>query len=275
MRVGIFVLVVLLSGCLQSADDAANNALDAAGVEPAAPAVVAWGLSDCQAIAALLPADSAAVAPYLPEGFTALTFEEVVGSGTDIQGEANFGVEILVCAEGVGLNETVTNMVYGSYFMAIHPPTELAEDATFHFVKLDMLVPDAPRREFLQAAGMPVVDGTGAFQLFQGAANAGVTAATLTMDGATHTFRGTGGAPFDPVGNFVEFTPTADGLAIWRTDYTWRALGVGPMTVDVAGGTLAADVLGTGPSSGAAFVGVVTFSNASLTLPAQNQTATQ
>src|SRR5687767_5211523 len=82
--------------------------------------------------------------------------------------EGNFGIEMFTCDAGVGLNGSVPDLVYGSLFTAVLPPAAMrVPGAKHHFVKWDVLIPDADRRALLQSEGVPAVDGKAAFASYE------------------------------------------------------------------------------------------------------------
>jgi hypothetical protein len=235
-----------------------------------------WGLTDCRFGVVLLDVPAAIVQAHVPEGFRVLSLAEVGVEGNtgqdipqDPNGGGNFGIEVFQCDEGLGLDGPVEGLSYGSYFTAVEPPAELRRDVTFHFVKWDTLVPDAPRRALLQSYGLPVREGsaTVTHSLTQGA----LTSYTGTLDFGgeeTITFEGSSLAPQQPF-TFVEFQRTPNGLATWSTTGAIAVGGVGPQTVTVPEAGLANDVVGAGVLRGIGFAGVATFSNGLIEAPAR------
>lgn len=250
------LIAAALGGCLQDDDGADPSPTpeeddDTAAGNETTPIDLAWGLSGCQAAVVFFDVDSAAVQPHLPEGFAPRPIAQgMIGGGPNPTQDGSFGIEMFTCDSGAGLNGTVEPMTYGSYFAFVDPPDALEEDVDFHFVKWDVLVPDEPRREFLQTYGLPARNGTAAFSSFSLTQSAGSFEGTLSIDGNEHGFSGQAVAPGpDPV-SFVEFMEGANSLVAWRTSVPMSAVGLGPGTVDVPSGTLAAEVLGPGMHEG-------------------------
>lgn len=229
--------------------------------------VLPWGLSDCQAAIAILPATTGAVSPYLPPGFRSLSMEEVIETGTDLAGEANLGVELLVCDSGANLTGDEPDMAYASYFTAVEPPEDLRENVTLHFVKWDVMIPDDERRMHLQSLGIPAVPGDGSWNLHQGQATNWVFNGQLDLDGASFTFTGATLQPAPSDVTFVEFQETDRGLVRWHATVDTTRLGSGPATVTLPSSGMASDIVGLPVSPAAAFGGMVTFTESTITVP--------
>lgn len=257
------LLVLALAGCVAQPPDG-----------PAAEgesSVLPWGLTACRYLVGWAPVEEARLRPFLPEGFEPDPFGPI-GSRT-LEGtpaaRALFGLEAFACASGVGLNGTpVEGMAYGSYWTSVTPPEALRVDGVdLYTVRWDTLIPDADRRAFLAAAGLPARNGTVAFGDAPVGASAtyemeGIGASTLRLDAPRTQAAPSGGV-------LMEFTPTDRGLAVWRSDFAWDGgsftSGFGRVTAPA--GSWAAEVLGGTEAPGQLHAGTWTFSNATLTLP--------
>ena len=229
------------------------------------PRVLPWGIFACDYVVANVPVQPDALRPYLPEGFEP---EEAQGPLALAQGGAYLGVEMMRCESGAGLDGNVTDLHYGSFFTTVVPPANASDpDAGLQMVKWDALVPDAPRRDVLAAAGLPARDGS--VTLSREAAPARV-AATLTLDGlGAYAIEGTAPRPGNPFGGtFVEFMPSQHGgLARWRADYESEAFHSGWGTLTLEPGTWPAEVAGGTHVTASFFTGRWTFPRGNITLP--------
>lgn len=267
-----FVLAgLLLSGCSGGASDAEEG--DEGDADEGLPGLtIPWSLTDCRFGVAIVAAPGAIVSQYLPPGFRTLSLAQLANpSAPNPNGEGNVGVELFDCASGSGLaGEEIPGMVYASYFSAVEPPAALLEDADFYFVKWDVLIPDEARRTLLMSYYVPASGGEVTFSQEPELGSMAGHAGTVAWDthGSTDTLAGTGVAE-QSAGSFVEFTSTPGGLAVWRMNFTWSGGGLGPQTVMVGSGGLAAQLIGTQPKAGIGYSGVATFSGGSLVLPPQ------
>lgn len=233
-----------------------------------------WSLTGCRFAVILIDVPAERVQPHVPEGFRVLSVAEVglggeAGPVADAAGGGNFGIEVFQCESGQGLDGPVDGLSYGSYFTAVEPPAGLRRDVSYHFVKWDTLVPDAPRRALLQEYGLPVRDGSGTVEtdVTQGS----LTSYTGTLDflgEETVTFEGASLAPQEPV-TFVEYMRTATGLAAWSTTMEFASGGPGPQAVVVPSAGKAADVVGSGTHRGIGYSGIAAFSGGLLEVPGQ------
>ena len=259
----LLVLALLLPGCVAPADAGGPPAAegDASGAR-----VLPWGLADCTYVVADVPVRADALRPFLPEGFEPQT----VGGGplAMVQGEAYLGIEAIRCAHGVGLDGDVADLHYGSIFTGVVPPADLAvPDVDVQFVKWDVLVPDAPRRDLLRAAGLPARAGSVTHDL--GRVTADVRA-TLTLEGVgAFAIEGAApreGGPFE--GTFVEFMPSDQGgLARWRATYAATSARSGLATVTLEPGSWVAQVVGGERATAPFIVGRWSFPEGNVTLP--------
>lgn len=270
----LVVLAVLttatLAGCSGGGDSGSSTEDDDAALGLPAR-VLPWGLTDCRFGVALVAAPAARIALLLPPGFRSISLAEVGMAGApNPNNDGNFGMELFECASGIGADgQEIPGMVYSSYFTAVEPPGALAEDVTYHFVKWDVLVPDADRRALLLSYGVPARGGSVEFAQGRDDGNTALHSGSVTWEGrAAETF--TGAAAVEQTdGSFVEFTQTPGGLAAWRTNFTWSGGGLGPQVVVPAAGGMAAEVLGTQPKMGVGFSGRASFVGGSISLPAQ------
>lgn len=239
-----------------------------ARAKPRAGDSIAWGLTACDAVIALIPVDADSVQAHLPKGFTAEVPDSVRALlPPDPRLEAVFGLEGLACEEGVGLKRDVDGMQYGSYWTFVEPPKRLADDAyPLRFFKWDTLVPDRPRRNFLAARGLPVSDGDTTFTSWNPTPVGIAFDVTLRLGGSTHRFLGSAGSPVDFSGTFVEFTKARRGLSAWRTAYdSTRAVG-GTGIVEMQAESFPAEVVGSERAQSYFLVGSgVNFTDASIT----------
>ncbi len=267
-RIHCCVAAVLLAAC-QGPTRGPSAVQALAGPTPTLE-TLAWELLNCEAILTLLPATAADLQPHLPEGFRPLPLADAVAE-MDVPVDAfdgNIGVETFVCASGTGLAGELMPMSYGSYYVMVEPPEAYRRDVDFHFIKWDVLVPDAPRREWLQAHGVPALDGDVTTTLFQQQGDFKVGDQTLSMGGSTHRLSANGVAAYAKTeGSISEFTMTPNGLVEWRADWVFTGVSNGAVVVDVGAGNLLADVVGTGPVVGASFIGSLSFVNGVIVLP--------
>lgn len=232
---------------------------------------ISWGLTDCDAIIALVPIEADSVQPHLPRGFTAIVPDSVRALlPPDPRLEAVMGIEALVCQNGTGLAQDVAAMDYGSVWTFVEPPASLADESyPLSFFKWDTLVPDQPRRRFLSSRGLPVVDGDANLSSWYITPAGIVFDATLELKGGgSHRLTGAAGAPIEFTGRLIEFQKGRGGLAEWRTAYgAATALGGGG-TVELEGGSFPAEVVGAQRAQAYFLVGTgVDFTDGSITFP--------
>ena len=272
-----FVLLLVAAGCMSGgSDDGAPTSTTA----PAAvgPRVLPWGLADCRFAVFVTGVPSAAVAPFLPDGFRSLSMQELVSPGAPNPGDqANFGAEMFECRSAAGLHENVTDGSYGSYFTGVEPPSELLNTShALHFVKWDVLIADPALRAVLQEVGVPALEGTASFVRFLAPPIGSPADAPLVAEGSLFMgsqpaglFDVVGLAPYpNPPGGFDEFTQVPTGLVVYEADVTWNVILAGTGLYQPPAGTLAAQILGgTNPVPGAYYVGTASFVNSKITLP--------
>jgi hypothetical protein len=239
-----------------------------------------WSMTGCRFLAAVLEAPLGSIQPFVPEGFRVMSPGEFAGegiTGMDLPADpdvGNFGVEAFQCDEGTGLNGSVPGMTYASYYIGVDPPAEFQRDTGFTFVKLDVMIPDEDRRQFLAQYGVPVTNGTASVTTGLG------QGPVLQVEGelgfgalGDFSFTGTALAPYPEDCAFVEFTPVPNGFVEWTMDCSFVQGGVGQISVDVPAGSWAAEILGAGTHDGSGFIGIVDFAQGSIKLPAGNSTA--
>jgi hypothetical protein len=232
-----------------------------------------WGLTDCRGVIALVPSSPEVLEPHLPDGFAA-TFPAGVAAllPPDPRLEAVVGLEVLDCAEGVGLHGTVEGLDYASFFTFAEPPAHLrSPDRDFHFVKWDVLVPDAPRRDVLRRYGLAARDGEATFRTWLPGAGGTAFDVGWTFEGGEgYRFRGVAGAPVDFIGSFVEHSSAGNGLAAWTTQFEAAAATGGAGVVELAQGGFPARVLGRTVADAYFLVPAgLDFVDGLITLPAQ------
>lgn len=232
---------------------------------------IPWGLTGCIAVIALIPLDAAAVEPHLPEGFTPVVPDSVRALlPPDPRLESVFGLEALSCEEGVGLRGDVAGMKYGSYWTFVQPPERLADNAyPLNFFKWDTLVPDQPRRDFLDRRGLSVFDGDANFGSWNASPFGIAFDVALDLEGSgSHRFLGAAGAPVDFSGTLIEFADADRGLAAWRTAYASASAFGGSGLVELDGGSFPAEVVGAQAVQSYFLVGTgINFTDAYITLP--------
>lgn len=192
----------------------------------AGPLVVPWTLTDCRYIVGWSEADPAVIQQNLPEGFLVSTSGPMGLPAPGPAARAIVGTEAFECASGDGLDGLVEPMLYASIWIPVTPPDALADpEVEAVYYKIDILVPDAPRREAMAARGLPV--GTGEIAWTQ--------PPIPSSRGAAFTIEGAGDFGFEMIDArevsagdttpFMEITPAgelgADGFAVWRAAYEW------------------------------------------------------
>lgn len=268
----LFLLAILLTaglvGCLGGEQRTPG---DGASSPPRTPEErsIPWGLTDCTALVWFVPADAEAVAEQLPDGFTPAG---VIGTPTGDPppaADGYLGFEAFTCETGRGLDGPVEGMTYATVFTSVVPPAELAVEGVGgqHYYKWHVLVPEEPRRTFLQDVGVPAVDGS--VSLTQPAP--GVWSASFELDGLG-AFAMTGptqGPPSASEGSipFAEFTPAEGGFATWTASATNISRAAGAGTWTVPGGSWMADVLGDTRGAAPYDLDRWSFAEAAITLP--------
>lgn len=269
MRAWAVLLLVTagLTGCLGGPADPPPGADQ--GAPGAGSTVVGWDLLGCTALVWFVPADAEAVAAALPEGFTP---RGVIGLpvGDAPPGiDAYLGFEAFTCDTGQGLDGPVEDMTYATVFTSVDPPEELRVDGVGdqHYYKWHVLVPDQPRRDLLQDAGVPAVDGR--VDLAQTVP--GVWSATVDLDGiGTVSIEGPAQGepqPTDAEIPFAEFTPATGGLALWQATASDISRTGGTGTWAVPEGSWMADVLGASQGAASFDLDLWSFVDATIELP--------
>ncbi len=209
----------------------------------------AWRLTGCEGFIALFDVDPSQVEPHLPAGFATMSNAEgISGVAANPMGTASFGMEVFLCDLAVAHDGLAHKASYASYFAFVEPPSDLArDDVDAHFVKWDTVVPGAYRAGVLQDYGAPIDNGTATIAAFTANGPQATAQGFWTLaNGERHDFAGESVAPGPERFHFVEFTPARSGLVVWESTSVVSAGGIGQGTVNVAAGTLAADVLGPG-----------------------------
>lgn len=259
MRLRLLLLLAALPGCLGSTGGGGSGASVPSSTGDAIP----WSMTDCAFVVAFVPVPAERLQPLVPEGFTVSA-----GGGplATVQGGAYLGVEAFQCASGAGLDGAeVAPLEYGSFFTGIEPPADLVvADADVHFLKWDVLVPDAPRREALVAEGLPARTGSARIERTLAAAPQLVASLTLDEVGAFRIEGAIQGAATPDAGTFVEFMPRDDGgVGLWRADWDTQALEQGRAILTFEPGSWAAGVAGE-RATGAFITGTWSFANGSI-----------
>lgn len=246
----LLLLCAILAGCLSE-----TNLAELEATQPPISGSIPWHLHDCAMIAAIGPAPPGSLDAFTPEGLRIVTMTEVFELGLPVNPgpEQNFGVELLQCEDGSTLTGSAP-MTYASYFAMAEVTGELDNrDAHLTFVKWDTMVPDKDRREYLQAAGLPVVDGDVEVSLFSPLPRGILASGGFNLGSDAITIDGYAGQPYEP-GNsdFIEFQATDVGLATWYTTYNMQMFN-GAVTIQSSPGSWAAEIYGAPVVAGGAF----------------------
>lgn len=260
MRVALAVACLFLSGCLQPSP----------GPPEPGPATgsdahtYSWGISDCAFVIVAVPVERERLAPFLPEGFRpAPTRLSPLPAGP----RASIELDAYRCRTGVGLDGTLDDLAYGSYYVAVEvPPSLHVTGHEAYFVKFDVLVPDAPRRTQWQDVGLPARAGDARVAV------AGPTVfASLDLAGAGgFRLTGTVGAaePLVRPLPFMEYTPLGAGsLARWRARLHDADIAEGAGTVEILPGSWVADLVGATRVPATFIAGTWNLDEANVTLP--------
>ena len=251
--------LLVLPGCLSGP---AADAPPGAAPAPGAPGVLPWSLTECAFLVAFVPVKAERLAPHVPGGFTLSTAGGPLGA---VQGEAYVGVEAFQCASGAGLEGEVAPLEYGSFFTAVEPPAALRMEADALFLKWDVLVPDAPRREALLAEGLPARAGTATLERPLGPAPRILATLTLEDVGAFRVDGLVQGQGPLAEGAFVEYMAREDGgVALWRAAWETHALERGRAMVTFEPGSWVAEVAG-GQAPASFITGSWTFHDGTIT----------
>lgn len=249
MRTGALAFALVVAGCISQPTDVpapSASALD-----------LPWELVECRYFIADVPADAAALAARLPEGFeldpNPSPLSPVAGS------EPYLGIEAFSCADG---------SVWASTYTPVIAPDGLDVPDHLIFVMWDTLVDNESRRAELAARGFPARAGSVTIT--------GLLGPTPTSE-ARFELEGIGpivmqaaqprpGSPFE--GDFVEYMEAEDGaLAAWTTHYAATTVLGGSAIVEVPADSWIADVIG-GPRAQAPMItGTWSFTNGSVRVP--------
>ena len=268
--VSILVLAAALAGC---ADLRGNLEAEPA---PAFREVLAWGTTNCQFAVAIMAIDQSDIGARVPEGFRVLSIPEIPDFPVPAEprGDGNLGVELFSCESGTGLNATanVTPMVYGSVFSFVEPPADKRdENATYHFLKWDVLIPDEARRAMLVAEGVPAVPGNVTFSRFQDVGPLTAIQGRMELGEDVYVFDA-GGQAQDVAAmgaiSFVEFTDVGrDEFVVWRTNMTAQTMQSGSGFLDLSGASWVREVVGSARPQAYYLTGLASFEDGSIALP--------
>lgn len=262
-------LLVLSSGCLGGASSGLEQEGPTTSRLPAdfENRVLAWGLAECRFIVASFPVREAALAAYLPPGFAPRPLSLPGGATAG----ASLGMEAFECRDGMGLNGTIAGLHYGSVFTPVIPPqNRTLEGVQSYYVKWDVLVPDQDRRRVLSEAGVPARNGSARVQVSSPGGPAQLVQAELSLEGLG-AFRMMGPLGDDNGANrftFVEYTATPHGLASWHGLASNRLVDRGQGTIRLDPSSWVYRVAGAEQMPALLAVGLYTFTNATITLPA-------
>lgn len=275
LLLALALLAAGVAGCLGTQEDpgdVGNETGGEAGDEDQAT-TIPWGLENCRTVVAVVPVDADTLADELPEGFEPVSPEEAFGLPDDPRGDGALGFETFECERGTVPGGFVSGLAYGAVFAPVqapdaaeHPPADLV------FYKWDTLVPDEPRRERLQGAGLPAVDGHTDLAGLEAVGDGHVFDVSLTLGNAAFGFSGMANQPAEDFREgfpFVELQQGLDGLATWAClSNEAPDANQGTGTLDLAADHWTSDVVGS-ESTQAYMVAAtsVTFEDASITLP--------
>jgi len=256
---GLPIVALLVAGCLSASTPQTGPPTTSAPTSVTYP----WGITECAFTIVSIPVPADRLASRLPANFR-------VGPSTfsRVPSEAALDLDVYDCKAGVGLNETLSGVDYGSFYTGVTPPDELREDGYgAYFVKWDFLVPDAARRNVFRAAGLPSHDGSADVTVTQGV----VTASLELADAGGFRFTGTVGdlqpqaAPLP----FMEYTPLAGpaSLARWHARLHDARIGEGAGEVELVPGSWVADLAGSTRVPATAIAGVWNLDEADVTFP--------
>lgn len=260
-------ITLALAGCMTATTDSASGP-DTNDDGATSARTLSWGIAECAAAITFIPVDAAAVTPHLPEGFRAVAPSEIgLPAPVDLQGDATISVELFTCGGTTGPdgNESEGG-AYGSVFVTVEPPEELKDpDAGLHFVKFDTIVSNAALREALLAAGVPAVEGEATIDV--PLVGAGTMSGRIGDAPYSMRLAYPPTPPADMTLTFVEFTPVANGLVAWKATATGVS-GSASGTIELAPGSLPAEVVGSTTTQMWALLFEGSFSEATITLPA-------
>lgn len=206
-RLAIVVLVLAAAGCAAPGDGPASD--------PSASPPMPWGIDRCAFVIAAVPVDPAALAAFVPDGFTLRPGRL---SALPAGPSATIELDAYRCASGRWGDAEIADMAYGSHYVAVDPPADLREEGYgAYFLKWDVLVADDAARARLAAAGVPAHAGDALVEIDETLGT--VRAALGFQGGGGFTLEGAMGSPGPPGGTlpFMEFTPLAGGgIATWH-----------------------------------------------------------
>lgn len=268
--VSILVLATAFAGC---ADLRGNLEAEP---EPEFREVLPWTTTNCQFAVAIIAINTDEIGARVPEGFRVLSIPEIPNFPVpaDPRGDGNLGIELFSCESGTGLNATanITPMVYGSVFSFVEPPADKRdENATYHFLKWDVLIPDDARRGLLASERVPALPGNVTFSRFQDVGPLTAVQGIMQMGEDEYVFDG-GGQPqgTDALAavSFVEFTDVGNGeFVVWRTNMTAQSVQAGSGFVDLSGASWVRQVVGGARPQAYYLTGVASFDDGTIALP--------
>lgn len=228
-----------------------------------------WYLHGCQVVIAVVPVEAERLAEHLPEVFRPQT-PEAFGLPPDPRGDGEMGVEAFVCDEIGSTDGGIEDAPYVSYFAPVEPPDDLEDpDARYHFVKWDVLIGDDELRTMLQDEGVPAASGDVTYDFEERSAGEFSYDLIGTVSSETHRFTGSGQLPEGVLETFtfLEFTGTSDGLVSWDVSVEDAAVLEGTGTLELATGSLPAEVIGAEVTQAYVLAGDRSLEDVTITVP--------
>lgn len=260
------LLIPALSGCLVDGTEPAVASPDTPG-ETRIP----WALTECTSLVAAIPVDAEAIRSRLPDGFRPWTPEEA-GLPPQPTADALLTLEVWVCGQGSGLEgERIEEMVFAAVETPTDPPEALrSSPEAYTPFSWQMLIPDPPRRERLQAAGVPAFDGSADLSGYTSSPAGATFRASWTIGEDRYVFTGTTNEPRDR-GTVVEreFTAADGGFATWAFVVEDDLVRTGAGTIEMSSGSLAAEIVGAERTQAFLLTGHPSFEDGAITLPRQ------
>lgn len=268
IALGCVCILLALAGCVASPASSAPVAPETGSTQAWQDLTFTWGLTDCDAVVALVPVDASRIAPHIPAGFSTATPSEAgLPPFADAMGDAVFAVESFTCERVSGGGASTEAAGYGSIFTVVHPPPDLEDpDVDFLYVyKWDTLIVDDGFRATLSALGIPAVAGTATVSR-PPALHAGPVEASLTLDTSTYKVTVSGLTPPGPFGGtFIDFGPSDHGIAVWKATGPTEAFSQGAARIVIPRDSLGQEIVGAGEADGFAALGKVpAFENGTL-----------